>query len=76
MDVNDDLPDTEDEAEVSGCSKSDEGDRTPRQSDVGRQADSAVESHDERPIMSQESDSVMDKLIKWTQSSNESLSME
>lgn len=69
-----DLPETDTEAEAFDESN-DDNDKTPRQSDI-RQQDDIVESHDLGVTMSQESDSVMDKLIKWTQSSTDSVCAE
>lgn len=70
------LPETDDEAEASDePNEDDDNDKTPRQSDIGQQ-ENVVESHDLGITMSQESDSVMDKLIKWTQSSTDSIHAE
>lgn len=52
----------------------DDADKTPKQSDI-RQQNSVGFQHVE-VSMSQESDSVMNNLIKWTQSSTESNSIE
>lgn len=71
-----DLPETDDEAEAFDESNEDnDDDKTPKQSDI-RHEDNRVESHDIGVTMSQESDSVMDKLIKWTQSSTDSVRAE
>lgn len=69
-----DLPETDSEVEAFDESNED-NDKTPRQSDI-REQDDIVESHDLGVTMSQESDSVMDKLIKWTQSSTDSVRAE
>ncbi|EED19945.1 conserved hypothetical protein [Talaromyces stipitatus ATCC 10500] len=62
-------PATDDEAEPN---YEHDNDKTPKQSDIKRQ-DNITESHDIGVNMSQESDSVIDKLIKWTQSSTDSI---
>lgn len=68
-----DLPDTDSEAEASN--EDDDNDKTPKQNNF-RQENNLLESQDLGVPMSQESDSVMDKLIKWTQSSTDSVRAE
>lgn len=67
------LPETDSEAEALDESNED-NDKTPKQSDISQEEN--IESHDVGVTMSQESDSVMDKLIKWTQSSTDSVRAE
>ncbi|GAM39267.1 hypothetical protein TCE0_034r10672 [Talaromyces pinophilus] len=70
-----DLPETDSEAEAFDESNEDnDDDKTPKQSDISQEEN--TESHDVGVTMSQESDSVMDKLIKWTQSSTDSVRAE
>jgi hypothetical protein len=72
-----DLPETDEEAEAfDESNEDDDKDKTPKQSDVRQPEENVVESHDVGITMSQESDSVMDKLIKWTQSSTDSIRAE
>ncbi|PCH06783.1 Hypothetical protein PENO1_015470 [Penicillium occitanis (nom. inval.)] len=70
-----DLPETDSEAEAFDESNEDnDDDKTPKQNDISQEEN--TESHDIGVTMSQESDSVMDKLIKWTQSSTDSVRAE
>ncbi|KUL90426.1 hypothetical protein ZTR_00135 [Talaromyces verruculosus] len=70
-----DLPETDSEAEAFDESNEDnDDDKTPKQSDISQEEN--IESHGVGVTLSQESDSVMDKLIKWTQSSTDSVRAE
>jgi outer membrane protein OmpA-like peptidoglycan-associated protein len=50
----------------------DDNDKTPKASDIRKQDTTAFDSDGAEIRMSQESDSIMDKLVKWTQSSTDS----